>query len=103
MDFRDSLSAEMPPPRDDEPAGLRQEILDELADHLACSYNRERLRGASPDEAYRRAIERFGNPAAVARRLWLDAMRGKIMAQRVLVATCLVVMAACLGIVGLVW
>ena len=103
MDFRDSLSTDLPAPRDDEPAGLRQDILDELADHLACSYNRELLRGASPGEARRRAIERFGDPAAVARRLWLDAMKGKIMAQRVLIVTCLVVMAACFGLVGLAW
>jgi hypothetical protein len=103
MDFRDALSAEMPAPRDDEPAGLRRDILDELADHLACSYNRELLRGANPGEARRRAIERFGDPAAVARRLWLDAMRGKIMAHRVLIATCLVVVAACLGLMGLIW
>jgi hypothetical protein len=103
MDFRDATSADLPAPRDDEPTGLRQDILDELADHLACSYNRELLRGAGPGEARRRAIERFGDPAAVARRLWLDAMRGKIMAQRVLIATCLLVMAACFGVVGLIW
>ena len=103
MDFGDSLSADLPAPRDDEPAGLRRDILDELADHLACSYNRELLRGASPAEARRRAIERFGDPAAVARRLWLDAMRGKIMVQRVLIVTCLVVMVACFSLVGLVW
>ena len=103
MDLGDSLSAEWPAPRDDEPAGLRQDILDELADHLACSYNRELLRGAGPGEARRRAIERFGDPAAVARRLWLDAMRGRIMAQRILIVTCLVVMAACFGLVGLIW
>jgi len=103
MDFRDSVSADLPTPRDDEPAGLRQDILDELADHLTCSYNRELLRGVNPGEARRRAIERFGNPAAVARRLWLDAMKGKIMAQRILIATCLVMVAACFGIVGLVW
>ena len=34
MDFRDTLSALLPPPRDDEPASLRQDILDELGDHL---------------------------------------------------------------------
>jgi hypothetical protein len=100
MDFRDALSTHLPAPRDDEPSGLRQDILDELADHLACSYNRELLRGANPDEARRRAIERFGDPAAVARRLWLDAMKGKIMAQRVLIATCLVMAVACLWIGG---
>jgi hypothetical protein len=103
MDFRDSVSVDLPAPRDDEPAGLRQDILDELADHLACSYNRELLRGADPGEARRRAIERFGNPAAVARRLWLDAMKGKIMVQRVVIATCLVVTLASLSVAGVMW
>ena len=37
MDFRDNLSALLPPHRDDEPASLRQDILDELDDHLACA------------------------------------------------------------------
>ena len=102
MDYRDELSAELPTPRDDEPAGLRQDIVDELADHLACAYNRELLRGAGTNEARRRVLHRFGDPAAVARRLWLDAIGGKIMAQRVLIATCLVMAAACFGLVGLV-
>jgi hypothetical protein len=103
MDVRDTLSALLPPPRDDEPAGLRQDILDELGDHLACAYNRELLRGVDSSVARQRVIERFGDPAAVARRLWLDAMKGKIMAQRVVIATCLVVMLACLSLVGLMW
>jgi hypothetical protein len=102
MDLRDALSAELPPPRDDEPAGLRQDILDELADHLTCAYRRELLRGAGPDEARRRVLNRFGDPAAVARRLWLDAMKGKIMAQRVMIGTCLVVTLASLVLVGVV-
>ena len=99
----DALSAELPPPRQDEPADLRQDILDELADHLTCSYNRELLRGANSVEARRRVMERFGDPAAVARRLWLDAMKGKIMAQRILIALCFLMMAACFGLVGFVW
>ena len=103
MDFRESISGELPAPRDDEPAGLRQDILDELADHLACSFHREILRGVQPEEARRRAIERFGSPAAVARRLWLDAMKGKIMAQRFWIATSLIVTTACVGLTGLAW
>ena len=66
MDSRDTLSAAFPPPRDDEPASLRQDILDELNDHLACAYNRELLRGMDSDAARQRVLERFGNPAAVA-------------------------------------
>ncbi len=103
MDLLDTVSAELPAPRDDEPAGLRQDILDELADHLACSYNRELLRGSKPVEARRRVIERFGDPAALACRLWLDAMKGKIMARRMMIATCLVVMTASLSMAGVMW
>jgi hypothetical protein len=103
MNFRDTLSALLPPPRDDEPASLRQDILDELGDHLACAYNREILRGVGSSVARQRVLERFGDPAAVARRLWLDAMKGKFMAQRFLIATCLVVILACLSLVGLVY
>jgi hypothetical protein len=103
MDLRDTLSALLPPPRDGEPPSLRQDILDELGDHLACAHNRELLRGVNAQLARKRVLERFGDPAAVARRLWLDAMKGKIMVQRLLIATCLVVMMVSLSLVGLVW
>jgi hypothetical protein len=103
MDFRDTLSALLPPPRDDDPPNLRQDILDELGDHLACAWNRELLRGADSSGAHQRVLDRFGDPAAVARRLWFDAMKGNIMAMRVLIATCLVMTLASLSVVGLVW
>jgi hypothetical protein len=103
MDLHETLSTLLPPPADDEPASLRQDILDELGDHLACAYNRELLRGANSQLARQRVLELFGDPAAVARRLWLDAMKGKIMAQRVLIATCVVLSMGCLSLVGLVW
>ena len=103
MKFHDALSSLLPPPRDDEPANLRQDILDELGDHLACAYNRELLRGVDSSVARQRVLERFGDPAAVARRLWFDAMKGKIMVNRLLIATCLVVMAACGMSVALAW
>src|SRR5262249_31828706 len=103
MDYHDALSADLPAPQDDDPAGLRRDILDELADHLACAYNRERLRGADAGEARKRVFERFGDPAAVARRLWFDAIGGKIMAQRVLLTACLVVSLASLSLAGAMW
>jgi hypothetical protein len=103
IEFPERLSALLPPPRDDEPASLRQDILDELGDHLVCAYNRELLRSVDANVARRRVLERFGDPAAVARRLWLDAMRSKIMAQRVLIATCLVLMLAIATFMGLTW
>jgi hypothetical protein len=63
-----------------EPAGLRADILDELADHLALSADHEmEHNGQTPPAAWARALDRFGDPDAVARRLWWDAMKGKIM------------------------
>ena len=103
MEFGGSLTSRLPAPRDDEPPGLRDDIADELADHLACSLQRELLRGGDPSAAGARVLEQFGDPAAVARRLWFDAMKGKILAQRVLIGTCLVLAAACVALVGLVW
>ncbi len=102
MDYHDTLSVLLPAPRDDEPAGLRQDIIDELADHLTCAYHRELLRGTDRTAARARTLQRFGDPAAVARRLWLDAMKGKIMAQRIVIATCLLFMLICIWVVNLI-
>jgi hypothetical protein len=103
MDFGDVLSSDLPPARDDEPGSLRDDILDELADHLACSYRREVLRGTESATARQRVLERFGDPAAVARRLWFDAMKGKIMAQRIVVACCILLTVISLSVAALMW
>jgi hypothetical protein len=103
MDFCDGLSAELPAPRDDEPGGLRDDILDELADHLACAYRRELLRGADAATAKQRVQVRFGDPAALARRLWFDAMRGKIMSQRILVVCCILLTVVSLSLAFVLW
>ncbi len=103
MEFDESLSSRLPSPRDDEPAGLRQDIIDELANHLALGVHRERLRGNDAATALARAVERFGDPAAVACRLWTDAMKGKFMAQRVLIGTCVLVAAASVSAVAILW
>jgi hypothetical protein len=103
MEFHEALFSHLPSPLDDEPQGLRQDIIDELADHLACSAQRELLRGTDRATARARILEQFGDPAAVARRLYLDAMRGKLMAKRVVIGTCVFVTAASLLLVGLLW
>jgi hypothetical protein len=95
----DDISARLPAPRDDEPHELRGDIADELADHLACSMGRERLRddqqrGRSEEELFGEVIDRFGDPREVARRLWWDAMKEKIMAQRLMMGVTLVAAAA---------
>jgi len=89
MSIPEDLSAQLPTPRADEPATLRQNIADEIADHLHCAARREHLQnsGSGPltdQAALAAAIERFGEPAAIARRLWWDAMKERIMAQRIL-------------------
>jgi len=103
MDYREGLSAELPAPRDDEPGGLRDDILDELTDHLACAFRRELLRGADTATARQRVLERFGDPAALAGRLWFDAMKGKIMSQRILVVYCIVLTVISLSLAFMMW
>lgn len=102
----DDISVHLPAPRDDEPRALRSDIADELADHLACSVARERLRdeqhrGRSEEELLGEALDRFGDPREVARRLWWDAMKEKIMTQRVILGVTLVAAAAAIGAVAL--
>jgi hypothetical protein len=104
------LAADLPAPRDDEPAALRDDIVDELRDHLECALRREELKtssepwgsaprsevcGRSPNRATsggvqprrssacQRVLDRFGDPRTVARKLWWDAMRERIMGQRI--------------------
>ncbi|MEZ6054994.1 MAG: carboxypeptidase-like regulatory domain-containing protein, partial [Planctomycetaceae bacterium] len=109
------LTADLPPPRDDEPSSLRQDIIDELTDHLECATRRELLINTtasggrqSPlgDEltaAQSRALTRFGNPAKIARQLWLDAMQEKLMAQKITLTLASVATVACIVLCVLMW
>lgn len=80
------LLADLPEPRDDEPASLRADIADELADHLQCAFRREVLKDGDTAAAQRRALDRFGDPQQLARRLWWQAMRSQLMKQRIVFA-----------------
>ena len=84
-----------------EPGGLRQDILDEIADHLASAAEREAERGDDDDETvWRRVLERFGNPDAIARRLWWDQMRETVMREWIQTGVMVVVgVAAVAGVV----
>ncbi len=70
------------PPHDEEPANLRGDIVDELRDHLVCASDRERRRlevsghVADSQHGKQAVVERFGDPASVARQLWFDANEG---------------------------
>ncbi len=92
-----------PAPHPREPGGLRQDILDEIADHLACAADVEREGDESGNEetAWRRALERFGDPDAMARRLWWDQMKETIM--REWIQTGVMIVAAAAVVVGVVF
>jgi hypothetical protein len=100
------LTARLPPPHDEEPASLRSDIVDELRDHLVCASDRERRRlevsghVADTQRVTQAVVERFGDPASVARQLWFDAMKGRIMVQRVFLG----LLAALVALVGVgIW
>lgn len=78
----DDVLAGLPAPLDDEPPSVRQDIADELADHLACAYRRELLKTADEDAAQQRVLDRFGNPQRIAYQLWFQALWGRIMLSR---------------------
>ena len=103
MNWPEIRIEDLPPERDDEPASLRQDILDELTDHFVCALNRELLKNPNEQLARQSVLNQFGDPIKVARQLWLDAMQEKIMSQRIMTGVS-VVMAVCgFIVVGLVW
>ncbi|HUQ68109.1 MAG TPA: hypothetical protein VM165_01215 [Planctomycetaceae bacterium] len=77
------LLADLPAPRDDEPSSLRQDILDELSDHLSCAFHRELVKSGNEQSATARVLDRFGDPRRIAFQLWFQAMWSRIMLQRV--------------------
>jgi predicted esterase len=85
--WRDEITLKLPSQHDDEPRDLRQDILDEIEDHLDCAMQRELRHTDDARLARRRVLTSFGNPAKVARRLWLDAMKGQLMNQRIMLGT----------------
>jgi hypothetical protein len=100
------LAADLPAPRDDEPADLRRDIVDELSDHLRCAVDRERQRAAlngeeaaaqNQDFLWPRVVARFGHPARIARQLWWDAMKESIMSQRTQTATLVIMSLFCVA------
>lgn len=78
----EDVLADLPSPLDDEPPSVRQDIADELADHLACAYRRELLKTADERTAQQRVLDRFGNPQRIAYQLWFQALWGRIMLSR---------------------
>lgn len=105
MDWRNEAASDLPRPSPREPRTLRQDLLDEVQDHLllAAEQERETNETASDDEIRKNVIERFGNPAAVVRRLWWEAMKEAIMRDRIIAGAAVVTaLAFVLFVVG-VW
>ncbi|MFO1021389.1 MAG: hypothetical protein U0903_11920 [Planctomycetales bacterium] len=92
----DPLDSLLPAPRDDEPASLRQDIIDEVRDHLHSALLRELHRTPDENLAKQNVLQRFGDPAALVRKLWLQALRDKIMTQKILSTSALLMAVACL-------
>lgn len=98
----DEILARLPPCRDDEPSNLRQDIADEILDHLACGLRREILiNNRNEILARERVLDRFGDPREVARKLWFQAMWSQIMSQRVVLASALFSMVICVLVIGM--
>jgi hypothetical protein len=90
--WHESILEHLPPDRR-APSDLRGDIAEELADHLDCAVARELRKTDDETLARRAALERFGDPQRVARRLWLDAMKETIMESRTTLITNLVLAA----------
>lgn len=103
MAGHDDLLAELPAPNPDEPFSLRQDIADELRDHLECAVRRESLQSSQPEVVKARVLDRFGNPQKIARKLWLDAMKEILMMQKLTLALVSLVAVASLAACGLMW
>ncbi|QDU16550.1 hypothetical protein CA11_43820 [Gimesia maris] len=103
MDWPEISTEDFPPQRDDEPSSLRQDIIDELSDHFTCALNRELLKNPDEQLAKQRVLNRFGDPIKIARQLWLDAMKEKIMSQRIMTGISAVMVVCCIAVVGIAW
>lgn len=97
MDWPDSIGDAFSSQRVDEPKSLREDITDELSDHLAAAMEREVQ--ATEDErlARQNVLERFGDPAKLARQLWWAEMKGMVMRDRIVLTVISVLALACLA------
>ena len=78
----DEITARLPPPQSSPDRRLHRDICDELLDHLGCAAAREAASGYDAATIRRRVLARFGSPAGIALRLWLDATKGRLRMQR---------------------
>ncbi len=103
MDWSEILAGTLPAPRDDEPSSLRQDIADELADHLQSALHRQLLTSPDAERARAKVLDRFGDPQEVARQLWFDALKEKIVSQRVTLALTAAMAVICVAAIVAIW
>ena len=103
MAWPDDVGEALGPPRRDEPANLHDDITDELSDHLDCAMRRELLATGDEDEARRNVLQRFGDPKRIASRLWFDAMKEKIVKDRIMIGVAIVLAASCVALCLTLW
>jgi hypothetical protein len=103
MEWPEDLAGALPARRDDEPPELRRRILAEVRDHLQTSFQRELFRSGDEVVARHNVLQRFGDPARLARKLWFDAMWEKIMLQRGMLVAMVVLVIVSFGSTGLAW
>lgn len=107
MSWRDDITAGLPAPQDDDPQSLRQDIADELSDHLQCATNRELLRSpneSSESDVRMLVLSRFGQPPdQLARRLWFDALQETLMSKRLTLAFVIVLTAVSVTACAMTW
>jgi hypothetical protein len=102
MPWREDAEQALPPQRPKEPFTLRRDILDELEDHLALATEREQKRSDDGEDAVRgRVLKRFGDPGAVARQLWWDAMKETVMREWIQTAVVVVMAVAVISFTGM--
>jgi hypothetical protein len=103
MNWREQIAEALPPPDNGEPRDLRRDIVDELSDHLACAMSRELRRTEDENRARAAVLNRFGNPAAIARKLWWDAIKETVMKDRLFLVVTLVALVLILAAFVLPW
>lgn len=97
MDWHEAVADGLPTDPSPGTPELRNDILDELSDHLACAFQREMRRTDDETTAREAVIERFGDPRSIARQLWWDAVKERVMRDRILLVSVACAMLASIG------
>ncbi len=65
--------------------------------------NRELLKNADEQLARQHVLNQFGDPIKIARQLWFDAMKERMMSQRIITGVSVVMAVCSIAVVGIAW